>query len=234
MTDGGEDMRRQLVSAGISADRVCVHANIYRFLCPEQKMRFLEEAIYIRDHKKYEGTFISIGRFTYGVPKIKFCTGERESIAIGSFCSIASGVTIYGGGEHRPDWMSTYPFNVFLKEDFREITGHPATKGKVTIGNDVWIGSGATILSGVTIGNGAVIGTNALVAKDVPPYAIYAGNPAKLIRYRFDDQTIARLMEMHWWDWDYESLYEAVPLLQNGEIDKLWEFYVSKEQTGCI
>lgn len=134
------------------------------------------------------------------------------------------------GGEHRSDWMSTYPFNVFLKEDFENIKGHPATKGQVTIGNDVWIGSGATILSGVTIGDGAVIGTNALVAGDVPSYAIYAGNPAKLIRYRFDDEVIAKLKEMKWWDWNYELIYKAIPLLQNGEIDKLWEFYISYEK----
>lgn len=221
-------IHERLIERGISKDRIYVHANIYGFLCPELKMRFLEEAIYMRDHKKYVNRFVSVGRFTYGVPKIRFCSDEKEAIKIGSFCSIAGGVTIFGGGEHRTDWMSTYPFNVFLKEDFKDINGHPATKGQVTIGNDVWIGSGATILSGVTIGDGAVIGTNAVVAKNVPPYAICAGNPAKLIRNRFSDEVIAKFSEMKWWDWDYEEIYEAVPLLQNEEIDKLWEFYVSK------
>ena len=227
IVDEAERMRSQLLSSGITSDRIYTHKNIYRFLDPVQKLNFLEEALYIRDHKRYEKQFTSIGKFTYGVPNIRFNTNEREAVKIGNFCSIGAGVTIFGGGEHRADWMSTYPFNVFLKEDFGYIIGHPSTKGPVIIGNDVWIGSDATIMSGVSIGDGAVIGNNAVVTKDVSAYAIYAGNPAKLIRDIFDAYTIAKLIQMKWWDWDYEAIYEAVPLLQNGEIDKLWEFYMS-------
>jgi len=219
-------IRNQLISKKIPVEKIYVHGNICRFLCPEQKMKFLEEALYQRDQKKYAGKYVTVGKFTYGVPAIRFCANEREAVKIGSFCSIAGGVTIFGGGEHRPDWMSTYPFNVYFGEDFREINGHPATKGNVVIGNDVWIGSGATILSGVTIGDGAVIGANALVANDVPAYAVSAGNPAKVIRYRFSEETIEKLQKMEWWNWEDALIYEAIPLLQNGEIDRLWEFYL--------
>src|SRR5208283_2957437 len=105
------------------------------------------------------------------------------------FCSIAPNrVTIVLGGQHRPDWVSSYPFNDLFIE-FKRFKGSPVSKGDVIIGNDVWIGLDAVILSGIKIGDGAVIGSNALVTKDVPPYAIVGGNPAKLIRYRFDEET---------------------------------------------
>ena len=121
--------------------------------------------------------------------------------------------------------MTTYPFNQLFKDEFGWLKGHPATKGDIRIGNDVWIGEDAKILSGVTIGDGAVIGANSLVTKNVPPYAVVGGVPAKIIKYRFPENVISRLLQIKWWDWDYAYLYFAVPLLLNENFDELFLFY---------
>ncbi len=163
-----------------------------------------------------------IGRETYGNPRIH-SWGEGAICRIGSFTSIASGVQIFLGGEHRTDWITTFPFNVLWNEG-KNISGHPKTKGDVLIGNDVWIAMEAIIMSGVNIGDGAVIGARAVVTKDVPPYAIVCGNPAKVIRQRFDDKTIKRLLEIKWWNWSDSKIKEALPLLLNSKVDKFLEF----------
>lgn len=107
-----------------------------------------------------------------------------------------------------------------FKMDGANQDGHPSTKGDVIVGNDVWMASGVKILSGVKIGDGAVIGANALVSKDVEPYSIVGGNPAKLIKYRFDEETISKLLKIKWWDWDDEKVKESVSLLCNDGIQK--------------
>lgn len=163
-----------------------------------------------------------VGRHTYGHESIEVREwGEGADLTIGSFCSIADRVMVFLGGNHRPDWVTTYPFAAFADqwETARGIEGHPATKGDVAIGSDVWVGSGATIMSGVTIGHGAVIGANSTVGRDVAPYAIVAGNPAVVIRPRFAPETVERLLEIAWWDWDDGRIEAAVPLLMNGDID---------------
>ena len=157
-----------------------------------------------------------IGRGSYGNPKI-FTWGEGATLKIGSFCSIAGGVQIFLGGEHRVDWVTTYPFNV-LWEEGRDIPGHPKTKGDVKIGNDVWIGKEAVIMSGLNIGDGAVIGARAVVTKDVSPYVIVAGNPAKIIKKRFDDETVRRLLEIKWWLWEDSKIKKYLPMLLNDKI----------------
>lgn len=162
-----------------------------------------------------------IGRGTYGRPKI-LEWGEGATLKIGSFCSISAGVQIFLGGEHRVDWVTTFPFNILWKEAYH-ITGHPKSKGNVHIGNDVWIGREAIIMSGVTIGDGAVIGSRAIVTKAVPPYAIVAGNPARIIRMRFDDKTINRLLEIKWWSWDDSQIKKVLPLLLDNKIDVFLE-----------
>jgi acetyltransferase-like isoleucine patch superfamily enzyme len=126
---------------------------------------------------------------------------------------------VFLGGNHRVDWVTTYPFRIF-RQSARHITGHPATKGDVIIGNDVWIGAGAVILSGVTIGDGAVIATEAVVNRSVPPYCIVGGNPAQLLKKRFDDEIIQRLLAVEWWDWDDETIDEFMPLLSSPDIEK--------------
>lgn len=164
---------------------------------------------------------MQVGRHTYGHEQITVRHwGEAAELRIGSFCSIADRVDVFLGGNHRPDWVTTYPFPAFPDKwpKARGIEGVPATNGDVVIGNDVWIGSNATIMSGVTVGDGAVIGTDSMVSTDVRPYAIVAGNPAREVRLRFDPETIERLLALRWWDWTDERIAANADLLSSGDI----------------
>ena len=167
-----------------------------------------------------------IGEFTYGHPRI-LSWDDHTSLKIGKFCSIAEGVTILLGGEHRIDWISTYPFPAFAGDwpGAERITGHPRSKGDVVIGNDVWIGVDATILSGVTIGDGAVIGAGSVVTKDVPAYTVVAGNPAKVIYTRFSPQEVQLLLKLKWWDWPAEKIQAATNILCSQDINQLVKFH---------
>lgn len=171
-----------------------------------------KESFYTKDifnNKKYK-----IGGHTYGKPEILF-VNEEANLVIGKYCSIAAGVKIFLGGNHRVDWISTYPFNV-LNENFSKakgVTGHPATKGDVIIGNDVWIGRDVTIMSGITIGDGAVIAARSVVTKNINPYELWGGNPAKLIKKRFSDKEIKLLLKIQWWNWTDEEVNNNVDLL---------------------
>ncbi|MBK1839467.1 type B chloramphenicol O-acetyltransferase [Azospirillum sp. YIM B02556] len=147
-----------------------------------------------------------------------------DKLMIGSFCSIGSGAAFIMAGNqgHRSDWISTFPF--FWMPEVPAFAGaqngyRPA--GDTVIGNDVWIGSEAIIMPGITIGDGAVIGTRSLVTRDVAPYAIVGGNPARVIRKRFDDSLVALLLEMTWWDWSDDQLQDAMPILTSGDIAAL-------------
>ncbi|HEY5530752.1 MAG TPA: CatB-related O-acetyltransferase [Candidatus Anoxymicrobiaceae bacterium] len=163
-----------------------------------------------------------IGEFSYGAPRVMFPHGKLK---IGKFCSISWDVTIFLGGNHRFDWIATYPFphstgdfpNAAGIKDFFE------TSGDVTIGNDVWIGSNVLILSGVTIADGAVIGAGSVVTGDVGPYEIVAGNPARSINKRFGDEAIAKLLQVKWWDWPLEKINAHLDVLCSGDIDRLME-----------
>lgn len=161
---------------------------------------------------------IKVGRYSYGNPKL-LTWSDKESITIGSFCSIADEVVIFGGGEHRPDWITTSPIRVMFNLPGAMDDGHPHTKGETRIGNDVWIGYRAMILSGVTVGDGAIIGAGAVVTKDVPPYSIVAGNPAKVVKYRFDEETREVLLRIKWWEWEIEKIVDNVHILCSNDID---------------
>lgn len=169
----------------------------------------------------------SVGRCTYGEPFIPDF-GDKATLRVGAFCSFAGNVTIILGGNHRVDWITTFPFMLHW-DCARDVKGHPATKGDVVIGNDVWIGYRAMILSGVRVGNGAVIGAEAVVAKDVPPYGIVVGNPARLVRKRFSDEQIATLERIAWWDWSDAKIEKAMPLLLSGDIAGLAKFAEANE-----
>ncbi len=160
----------------------------------------------------------AIGKWSYGEPKI-LSRKEGASLTIGAFCSFSTEVKIFLGGEHRTDWVTTFPFNK-LWESAKTFTGHPSTKGDVIIGNDVWIGHAAIILSGVTIEDGAMIGAGAVVTKNVPAYGIVAGNPARLIQKRFEEDIIRRLLKIAWWNWDDDKIRAFMPLLLNDDILK--------------
>lgn len=163
----------------------------------------------------YNPAKVEIGDFTYGFPIVR-SWGEDAKLRIGKFCSIGEHVQIYLGGNHRTDWLTTYPFNVLLKDQYPGIDGEcAATKGDVIIGNDVWIANDVMIMSGVTIGDGAVIAAGAVVTKNVRPFAIVGGVPAEFIRYRAQAHNIKNWLGMTWWDWPLEKLAEAIPILMS-------------------
>jgi acetyltransferase-like isoleucine patch superfamily enzyme len=170
------------------------------------------------------GDIYQIGDFTYGRPRI-IAFGKDTKLKIGKFCSISANVKIFLGADHRIDWVSTYPFPALSKKwpEARGVKGHPTSKGDVIIGNDVWIAEGAVILSGVKIGDGAVIGGQSVVTKDVAPYAVVSGNPAALIKKRFDDETIEKLLAIQWWNWPIEKIRKNVHLLCSHKSDEFFK-----------
>jgi acetyltransferase-like isoleucine patch superfamily enzyme len=173
-----------------------------------------EKHFYMQDNPRYSN--YSVGRFTYGDPLV-LEWGEGMTLKIGSFCSISASVTIFLGGNHRGDWITTFPFNIIF-EEFSYLKGHPSSNGNVIIGNDVWIAYNTLILSGVTIGDGAIIAANSVVTKDIEPYAVVAGNPAKKIKSRFDKKTIEDLLKIKWWDWELEKIKLTIPLMLSSDI----------------
>lgn len=147
-----------------------------------------------------------------------------DRLIIGKFCAIATQVKfIMGGANHQLDSISTYPFPIFghgWEGGMDKILNLPA-KGDTLIGNDVWLGYDALILPGVTIGDGAIIGARSVVATDIPPYAIAAGNPARVIRSRFGESEMARLLEIQWWNWEIEKITRNLHLLMQNDIAAL-------------
>lgn len=150
---------------------------------------------------------------------------NHDKLIIGKFCSIACGAKfIFNSANHTLSSLSTYPFPIFFEEwglDVKNITEAWDNKGDIVIGNDVWIGYEAVIMSGVTIGDGAIIGTRAVVTKDVPPYTIVGGVPAKPIRKRFSEDVISCLLGIRWWDWSKERIAENINAIQSGCIEQL-------------
>lgn len=150
---------------------------------------------------------------------------NHDRLLIGKFCSIACGAKfLFNSANHALGSLSTYPFPIFYDEwglDGKNVADAWDNKGDITLGNDVWIGYEAVILAGVTIGDGAIIGARAVVTRDVPPYAIVGGVPARLIRRRFDEATIESLLALQWWDWEPERIRRALPVLQAGDIAAL-------------
>lgn len=161
---------------------------------------------------------VRIGRFTYGGARFKLWS-EHDRIEVGSFCSFAEDVLVFGGGEHRTDWVTTHPLRIAFGSEGAGRDGHPHRKGDTVIGNDVWIGHGAMVLSGVTIGDGACVGAGAVVSRDVLPYTIVAGNPARLVRTRFSPEHIRALLAIRWWDWPVQRIREHEALLCDADID---------------
>lgn len=148
-----------------------------------------------------------------------------DKLKVGKFCSIACGAKfLFTSANHKMHSISTYPFPIFFEEwglDVTNITSAWDNKGDIVIGNDVWIGYEAIVLSGVTIGDGAIIGTRAVVTKDVPPYTIVGGIPAKPIRKRFSDEVISKLLELQWWNWPENRIKENIDVIQSDQINAL-------------
>lgn len=150
---------------------------------------------------------------------------NHDKLIIGKFCSIACGARfLFNSANHKMKSLSTYPFPLFFEEwnlDKKNVTTSWDNKGDIIIGNDVWIGYEAVIMAGVTIGDGAIIGTRAVVTKDVPPYTIVGGIPAKIIRKRFSDEIISKLLEIKWWDWEKNRIQNNIEKIKSGDIERL-------------
>lgn len=146
---------------------------------------------------------IHTGRFTYGLENLKiYCWDNKSQLEIGKFCSIGPDVKIFLGGNHHTDWISTFPFGHAPGSEVfgKPIQDHPTSRGDIIIGNDVWIGGGAVLMSGINLGDGAVVGAQAMVTRNIQPYTIVAGNPAKQVSQRFSDDEIIFLQDIKWWD----------------------------------
>lgn len=148
----------------------------------------------------------------------------KVKLVLGKFCAIAAETRFIMTGDHKLDGFSTFPFPIFQNgwEDVYNIADLP-TKGDIIVGNDVWFGYDSLIKGGVTIGDGAIIASRAVVVKDVPAYSVVAGNPAKVVKMRFDDKTIELLLKISWWDWPIEKINRNLPLISGADIDKLEE-----------
>lgn len=150
---------------------------------------------------------------------------NRDRLIIGKFCSIACGAKfLFNSANHTLSSLSTYPFPLFFEEwglEKRNVAASWDNKGDIVIGNDVWIGYEAVIMAGVTIGDGAIIGARAVVTKDVPPYMVAGGIPAKPIKKRYPEETIAALSELKWWDWPEERIAQNLHAIQAGKLNEL-------------
>lgn len=161
------------------------------------------------------------GPHTYGIPKVMTYHYGTERAIFGSYSSI--GGTYLLGGQHGVDRVTTYPHRINWGMEGAGTDGFPNSGADTQVGSDAWTAENSLMMSGITIGDGAIIAAGAVVTKDVPPYAIVGGNPAKLIRYRFAEDQIAALLEIAWWNWSDEEVREAVPLLAERDVEAFIE-----------
>lgn len=190
-------------------DRLCFLKNVIK-----------NPNIIVGDYTYYDD-FEEVENFEKNVKYLFDFVGDQ--LIIGKFCMIASGVTfIMNGANHLNNAISSFPFAIFGKDWSGAMEGKSyPNKGNTIIGNDVWIGYDATIMPGVEIGNGAIIGSKSVVTKDVEPYSIVGGNPAREIRKRFDQNKIEQLQELQWWDWDIKKITANVQHLTGNDFSKL-------------
>jgi acyl-[acyl carrier protein]--UDP-N-acetylglucosamine O-acyltransferase len=184
--------------------------------------KIVQDCIEINKWRKFQRAVQSgmllMGQGTYGRPEVISFEGDKGKVVIGNYCSIADGVKIFVGGNpketHNIDYISTFPFLEIY--EWESDSTLPVQKGSgVTIGHDVWIGMDVFIMHGVNIGNGSVIATRSVVTKDIPSYSIAAGNPCKVIRKRFDDETIELLTSLQWWNWDLNKIKKEINFIYN-------------------
>lgn len=195
-----------------------------------------KETVYLKN--VIDSPFISVGDYTmyndfvhdardfqkncvlYHYP---YCNNDR--LTVGKYCSIACGAKfIFNSANHTMKSLSTYPFPIFFDEwglDVANITDAWDNKGDIVVGNDVWIGYEAVILSGVTIGDGAIIGARAVVTKDVEPYSVVGGVPARVIKKRYQDNVIEKLLALKWWDWDEDKIKNNLDAITSGRVEDL-------------
>ncbi|MBW3608176.1 MAG: CatB-related O-acetyltransferase [Actinobacteria bacterium] len=165
-----------------------------------------------------DGTLV-MGNMSYYAPNVIRFKGDTGRVIIGNFASIAPDADFYVGGLHRIEWVSLYGLRAMLELPGAYEDGFTHGRGDIVVGSDTWVTNGCTVMSGVTIGDGAVVGTKAVVAKDVRPYAIVVGNPAREIGRRFSDAQVEALLRIRWWDWPTELVKERVDALSSPDVD---------------
>ncbi len=172
-----------------------------------------------------ERGLLTIGSHSYGVPAIAYYDGDTARVSIGDWTAIARDVEIMPGGNHRIDTVASFPLRRRLGMPGYENDGTPWSKGDVAIGSDVWIGRGARILGGVAIGHGAVVAAWSVVTRDVDPYTVVAGVPARPIKGRFDEATVEALLRIAWWEWPEDKIRDRAELLASTKLDEFIELY---------
>jgi acetyltransferase-like isoleucine patch superfamily enzyme len=214
----------KLADLGVIADSILLEHPKHRGashlkMCAEHGMQVPFTCIYLHDEARFD-----IGDFSYGWPRVLIWYLHYK-LTIGRFCQIAQDVSIFLSGDHRMDWITGYGFSAFnygtLFDPAPKNQDFAVSKGPVVIGNDVWIGLGATIMSGVTIGDGAVVAARAVVSKNIAPYEVVAGNPARHVRFRFGDEVIAQLLRIRWWDWPLDKIKTHIGVLNSTDVSAL-------------
>lgn len=192
--------------------------------------KFKKQLLFHSYNENVSKNLLEVGKYTYGATGITIdhYQGSESKVTIGSYCSIAKNVRIITGGIHPPDWVALFPFRIVWDLPGAFTDGTPDTKGPVTIENDVWIGTDVTILSGVTISNGAIVLAGSLITKDIPPYCMAGGVPAKVIKKRFTEDQIEQLLKIKWWLWPEEKIKDAIPLLSANTINEFINKYADK------
>lgn len=167
---------------------------------------------------------VIFGEGTGGVPQIRDYILDDSRLIVGNYTSLAGGAVIMLGGYHGLDRVTTYPHRLVMGLPGAGEDGIPEIRGDTRIGSDVWIGTESVIMSGVNIGDGAVVATGAIVMRDVPPFAVVAGNPARPVRWRFSEEQREALLRIRWWDWPRDRVIEAVPLLAGTDVSAFIEW----------
>ena len=168
---------------------------------------------------------MTFGVCSYGIPEVRTFTREGGlRLRIGNYTSVANGALFLLGGNHPTDRLTTFPHRIRM--DLADVgsDGFPRRSRDIVVGCDVWIGASTVILAGVNIGHGAVVAAGAVVVRDVEPFAIVAGNPARVVRFRFSENDRDLLLQLAWWDWDDEVVRDAVPILAEGDLMALEAF----------
>lgn len=204
-----------MIGNGIHMAKRCA-----RYIVNTINKLMLDKSHFLSSNPRFQD--FDIGDWTYGDPSV-FLGRTHGNLRIGKYCSIGPKVEFILVGDHRTDFVTTYPFSVLFKEA-GHITGYPRDRGDIVVGNDVWLCYGSRILSGAIIGDGAVIGMGAVITRTIPPYAIVVGNPAKIVKYRFEPHVIEQLLKIKWWDWPHEKVLRAAPHLANDDIDEFLRF----------
>lgn len=167
---------------------------------------------------------ITVGRGTYGIPIVKHYPHDQTKLTVGNYSALAENAIVMLGGQHAMDQVTTYPLRIGFQMPGAGLDGMPTHTADTVIGNDVWLAQRAFVRSGLTIGDGAVIAAGSVLTRDVPPYAVMGGNPAKILKFRHTEDQRAALLEIQWWNWPEEEIRRAVPLLAQSDIDAFIDY----------